>query len=329
MDPLDISRKEAGLLPLWVTSPDQIETLSHDQALSPFKQFELDYSSGLSLKRNEIYLSSESVSVCGVTLASPQSPPPSTNLNIKRGRGNYSCSSPNIYIMIDHQEYFENMRISTNWKEIAEIERVKRSKSLDSLATVNIKDSKKVEEKGVIDKFKGIIDKTIKSRNVIRKIRFAVEENKNEDDKKKKMVSPPPRPTLDDEEDDGMDGEDDENDETKEVQDYSPLRTQHPSGGNAAADDVEDVLEQQKQQQITVAEDKDTLHATQQRLQQTHSMSIPKLLVHSASFYMDKPKEVQNVSPCPLTPRKVFSKTITCHEEPDQSMSVVSKGHFF
>ena len=46
----------------------------------------------------------------------------------------------------------------------------------------------KIGEKGVIAKFKGIIDKTIKSRKVIR---FAVEENKNDEKKeKKKMISP-------------------------------------------------------------------------------------------------------------------------------------------
>ena len=310
MDPLDISRKEAGLLPLWVTSPDQIETLSQDQELSTLKQFELDYSFGLSLKRNEIFLSSESVSVCGVTLTSPLSHPPSTHLNLKKG--NYSCSSPNINIMIDHQEYFENMRISTNWKEIVDVEKVKRSKSLDSLATVDNKHSKKVEEKGVIDKFKGIIDKTIKSRNVIRRIRFAVEENKNEDEKKKKMVSPPPRRIFDDEEDDGIEGEDDE---TEEAQEFSSFPTPH---------DVDDVLEQQKQQ-MTVALDKDTLHVTQRRIQHTH----PKLLVHSASFYMDKHKEAENASPCPFPPRKVLSKKDTSYEKADQSMPVVSKGHFF
>ena len=174
--------------------------------------------------------SSDSISVCGVTLTESLSCPqtlPSNLLDVKILQ--LSHSSPNI------TEYLENLSKSTNWKDIAED--LKHSKSLDSLALDStsydsitqdsiVQDSivhdsialgsislyplvcvdPKIEKKK--QKFKGIINKTIKSRNFIRKITFAVEEAKEDEKKhKRKYKSPPPQVSSDEDYDELMEVE--------------------------------------------------------------------------------------------------------------------------
>ena len=95
-------------------------------------QFLIDYSSALSITRDDLNTSFESINACGVTVTDQLSNPHPISQN-------QSTSSPNILFLDEVAEYLENLHKSTNWKDIVDVEKTKRSKSLDSLATYNIK----------------------------------------------------------------------------------------------------------------------------------------------------------------------------------------------
>ena len=412
MEALEICRKEAGILPLWILDPDEVETAfnihnEQHQMISPYQLFVLDYTSALSIQRDKYNGSSDSISICGVTLTDPLSSPPTiapNQLNIKNTH--QSSSSPNL-LFLENKEYLENLRISTNWKEIMDVDKVKRSKSLDSLAIVNIRECMKIGVKGALAKFKGIIDKTMKSRKVIRKITFAVEENKNEEKKeKKKMISPPPMNDSDGEkadyaanddaleknmnfekkqkrnlrspppptfpsinDSDGEDADDAANSDAYE-ENMNMEKNQSPindSDGEIADDAASDDLLQEhrnieKNQKRTLIslpppktpptnnsdgeEANDVLvdemkkvnlskpqngEEKEETIAKEQNMSVPKLLVHSASFYSEKTQQKANISVCPPTPRKIrgdggFEKMIKNSFEEPERISVVLQG---
>ena len=142
-------------------------------------------------------------------------------------------------------------------------EKVKHSKSLDSFPSVNCRGALK-------QTFKGIVDKTMKSKKVIRRITFAVEESKNVVKKeKKKLVSPPPQNCSDGEED-------------EELTDDDAIKTFVSMEPKLTKDDL----------------------ANEYAIRKEQCMSVPKLLVHSASFYAGKKGKSDNII-CPPSPRKV------------------------
>ena len=188
----DICRKEAGILPLWSIDPDDI--LATPIGYDPSNQG--------NILKNEIYSSCLnrvmdasspcSIRACAVTLQSPLSNSMENNLLMTCGGRSiiHSSSSPDLFQLREHHEYFENMKKSTHWEQIAPLSMVKRSNSLESLAIKNVKESIKGEIV-LLDKFRSAIEKTLKSKRVVKRIRFLAQESGTKKEKKK-LVSPPP-----------------------------------------------------------------------------------------------------------------------------------------